>query len=95
MRFLFTNLLRSRDAYGHPIGVFYKGDDAYQTLLGGVLTLAAQILTFVLVTQAIQEIIQMEEPTINSYETFIDVDAREEIGAVSLKEKGFVIAIGP
>ena len=93
MRFFFTNLLRNRDAYGHPIGVFYKGDDAYQTLLGGVLTLAAQILTFVLLIQAIQEIIQMQEPAINSYETFLDAEARDEIGAVNLKEKGTVIAI--
>ena len=37
----------------------------------------------------------MEEPTINSYETFIGFDAREEIGSVNLKEKGFVIAIKP
>ena len=34
----------------------------------------------------------MNEPTVNSYETFIDVEAREEIGAVNLKERGFVIA---
>ena len=45
-----------------------------------------------LVTQAIQEIIQMKEPAINSYETFLDVEARDDIGAVSLKEKGTVIA---
>ena len=95
MRFFFTSLLRNRDAYGHPISVFYKGDDAYQTLLGGVMTLTAQILTFVLLTQAIQEMIQMEQPTINSYETVTDVDARLERGAVNLKEKGFVIAIYP
>ena len=37
----------------------------------------------------------MEEPTINSYETFTGVDAREEIGSVNLKEQGFVIAFVP
>ena len=92
MRVSFMSILRNRDSYGHPIGVFYKGDDAYQTLLGGVMTLTAQILTFVLLTQAIQEIIQMEEPAVNTYETFIDVEARDEIGAVNLEEKGTVIA---
>ena len=56
------------------------------------MTLVAQILTFVLVTKAIQEIIQMEEPAVNSYETFLDIEAREEIGAVNMKDKGFVIA---
>ena len=34
----------------------------------------------------------MEEPTVNSYETFIDVEARDEIGAVNFKEKGTTIA---
>ena len=34
----------------------------------------------------------MEEPVVNSYETFIDVEARDEIGAVKLSEKGTVIA---
>ena len=56
------------------------------------MTLATQILTFVLVTYAIQEIMQMEEPIVNSFKTFLDVEACEEIGSVSLKEKGFVIA---
>ena len=34
----------------------------------------------------------MQEPAINSYETFLDAEARDEIGAVNLKEKGTVIA---
>ena len=34
----------------------------------------------------------MEEPTVNTYETFADVEAREEIGTVNLAEKETVIA---
>ena len=34
----------------------------------------------------------MEEPKVNSYETFLDAEARDEIGAVNLNEKGTVIA---
>ena len=33
----------------------------------------------------------MNEPAVNSYEIFLDVDAREEIGTVNLKEKGTII----
>ena len=54
------------------------------------MTLVAQMLTFVLVTQAIHEIIQMEEPAVNSYDTYLDPEARDEMGAVNLKEKGTV-----
>ena len=33
----------------------------------------------------------MEEPAINSYETFLDPKARDEIGSVNLNEKGTII----
>ena len=93
MRFSLTALLRNRDAFGHPIGVYFNGEDSYQTLLGGFMTLVAQILTFVLITQAIQEIIGMEEPVVTMYENFLDADARDEIGPVSLKDSGTIIAV--
>ena len=57
------------------------------------MTFVAQILTFVLITQAIQEIISMKEPAVTTYENFLDVDTREEIGAISLKDSGTIIAI--
>ena len=34
----------------------------------------------------------MEEPVVNSYENALDVAAREEIGAINLKEYGTTIA---
>ena len=46
------------------------------------MTLVAQVLTFVLITQAIQEIVGMEEPAVTTYENFLDVDARDEIGPI-------------
>ena len=46
------------------------------------MTLVAQILTLVLVMQAIREIINMEEPVVNNYESFIAVETREEMGTV-------------
>lgn len=35
----------------------------------------------------------MEEPTVTTYDSFMDVDARKEIGKVNLQDKGMVIAI--
>ena len=34
----FIKTIRSFDKYGHPIGVHYKGDDAYRTTLGSFVT---------------------------------------------------------
>ena len=61
-------------------------------MLGGFTTLVAQILTFVLMTQAVLEIANMEEPTLTSYENSLDAASRDEIGAINLKEYGANIA---
>ena len=37
----------SRDIFGHPIGVHYKGGGTFQTGLGSFVTLSAQILMLV------------------------------------------------
>ena len=34
----------------------------------------------------------MEEPAINTYETYLDAESRDEIGPVNFQEKGTVIA---
>ena len=39
------NFLRNQDIYGSPFKVHYKGNGAYTTVLGGVLTL----ITFILI----------------------------------------------
>ena len=42
-----VNFLVSRDQYGHPIEINYKGSGSYQTKLGALCTLATQILILV------------------------------------------------
>ena len=37
----------SRDQYGHPISINYRGSDSYQTKLGALCTLATQILILI------------------------------------------------
>ena len=43
------NFLHSRDIFGHRIDVYYKGRERFSTALGGLLTIMAQTLTFVLI----------------------------------------------
>ena len=93
MGFSVMNLVRNRDIFGHPITVFYKGEDTYLTLFGGSMSLVTKVLTLVLFLQAIQEIIHMKQPMVNSFENFLDLGAREEIGPISLKDSGTTIAI--
>ena len=56
------------------------------------MTLVAQVLAFVLIAQAIQEIVGMEEPAVTTYENFLDVDARDEIGPIQLNDTETIIA---
>ena len=76
MKFSLIKLLRGRDAYGHPIGVNFKGDDHYQTLLGGVLTFVAQALTLVLCVRAVIEIFEMEDPSVTVFERLMQYEER-------------------
>ena len=93
MRSSVLNLVRNRDIFGHPITVFYKGEDAYSTFFGGMMSLVVKVLTFVLFLQAIQEIIHMEQPMVNTFENILTLEAREEIGPISLKDSGTIIAV--
>ena len=40
-------LLMSLDIFGHKVGVHYKGEDAYKTKFGGLLTLTTYVLVII------------------------------------------------
>ena len=65
MRLKLLKLLRRQDDLGHPISLTYKGDETYQTVFGGFLTLAVQLITMVLIITAAIEVLSMNEPQIS------------------------------
>ena len=40
-------LLLRLDIFGHKVGVHYRGDDAYRTKFGGLLSLATYVLVLI------------------------------------------------
>ena len=40
-------LLLKLDIFGHKVGVHYRGDDAYRTKFGGLLSLATYVLVLI------------------------------------------------
>ena len=64
MKFSLARFIKDFDVFGHPISVYYKGEETYQNMLGGILTVLVQILTLILVLNSAKEIWQMNEPTI-------------------------------
>ena len=73
----FSRFLRNRDLFGHAITLEYKGSDTYNSVIGGILTILVQVLTLVMVIQAVQELMLMQDPQIINYSK--DVNTQEEI----------------
>ena len=57
------------------------------------MTIVAQVLTFIMVTRAVEEIFSMQEPVVTTYENVLNADARDEIGAYHFNDTGTIIAL--
>ena len=64
----FGKFLRNRDSFGHTIQLVYKGQGTYNSVIGGVLTLLVQVLTLVMIIQAMQDLFLMKDPMITNFE---------------------------
>jgi len=51
-----TSFLLSRDSFGHPFSIMYKGSAKFRTLPGAVVTIMIQAL---LVIYLVQKIVQL------------------------------------
>ena len=93
MNFSMLRLLRSLDTFGHPIKVNYKGEETYNSALGGILTLAMYALTLVLVERAFTEIFTMQEPSLSEYMKPLSRDEKLDMGDVGFADKNFVFGL--
>ena len=50
----FSDFIKKRDEYGHPVGMTFKGEPTYQTVRGGIISVAVNVyLVYYLVTMFI------------------------------------------
>ena len=63
MRF-FSNLIRNRDAMGHPVTLNFKGSDTNPTLLGGFITIIVRGLVIFHLLQVFLSLQNMDDPSI-------------------------------
>ena len=47
MGFSLMDYVVSKDIYGHPVGINYRGSDSFQTKMGALCTLATLIVVIV------------------------------------------------
>ena len=62
-----ASLVRGLDNFGHSIKVNYRGEESFNSLFGGALTIVVYSLTLVMVMSAIKEMIQMNDPILSEY----------------------------
>ena len=68
----FEQLLVNQDMYGHLIGVHYRGQDAYKTRLGALVTIATYVLMAINLLSLITAFIDGSNQTETFQETKID-----------------------
>ena len=92
MRFSLARFVRSFDDYGHPIQVTYKGEESYQTFLGGVCTGLVQITTLIMILLGLENVLMMTEPSIISFSKTISVDEQADMEEISFARHNFTLA---
>ena len=64
MRFALLRLLRQFDEFGHRQPLTYRGAESYQTLTGGVASIAITLLTTIMFAIELISMSEMESPAI-------------------------------
>ena len=76
-------LLRSLDDFGHPTNLTYKGEETYQSCLGGIITLVVSAFTIGMAVVKMQSVVDMSDPIITSFPRPLTYTMQDEIGTVS------------
>ena len=87
------SFLLSRDAMGHAFSINYKGNGAFPTLCGAILTMAIQVLTLVQLVKLSTEMTEMSEPNIQSYERPLLYSETVENGELNFYDSFFSVGI--
>ena len=92
MRF-FSNLLLSRDAMGTPVSLNFRGNDKNPTKLGGLITIAVQALVLFTLVRRCTSLINMEDPSIQSFTRPIYAEEIEEFGEMKFSDYHFSVGV--
>ena len=67
----------------------YKGEVTHQSFLGGILTLAVQVLTTMIVVIGVQKVWMMSDSNITSYPRPVSAEERETLNENGLRFSDF------
>ena len=85
----FLSFLLGRDTMGHALTINYKSEGDYHTLLGALLSISIQIFTLIQCIQLAMSLIEMSDPTVQSYKRSMYQSELNTFGSMNLKENFF------
>ena len=80
------SFILGRDSLGHPLRINYKGNQEHPSFLGAFISITITVLVTVQLLHKLTELLDMSDPSIQSYERPIYLDEIKEYGIVSLPE---------
>ena len=83
------NFLLARDTLGYPFQVFYKGKASHETIVGAIVSICIKVLVLTQLIQKTISLVNMTEPTIQSYVRPIYEHEANELGKLNLSENNF------
>ena len=83
-------LLVSFDQFGHNFKLSYKGEDTYQTRLGGLCTFILKVITLIMIVVQTKSMIEMDDPKIISYTRPLTRQEKIKHKPVNFDEEGFL-----
>ena len=82
--------LKSIDAYGHPVGVLYKGNPSHNTCCGSILTICMAIFLLWFGLAEILSTLERDNQNVSSNKILVDL---EEKGQINLADYDFNLMI--
>ena len=83
----------TRDIFGHPMQMVFKGRESYNSIIGGIVTIIMQLLTSIIIIQALVEVLFMNDPKILSYPLPLSREDRIGLVPVLFHEFNYVYAV--
>lgn len=86
----FGEILKRQDIYGHKISLLYRGEDAFRTKFGGLLTVATYVLILIQMVNLLTDFLEHTAQTERF--TSVKVDLNNH-GPVNLFDNLFKIVL--
>ena len=89
-----TKQIEGQDVFGHPVSLTYKGQQTYQSVLGGLVSLVGKLLIFVYFVIQVNTVLSHGNNSINSSIQQKDLsDINDPTNVLRITNNNFTMAL--